>query len=153
MVSSSPLTSNCKWCEPLYHIDLTLNSKEDHCVVAMETWLRPKNQAVCLDKPFRVNKYNLSDPMMCDRFQQLMWRFPEVPKSVHIDDHLEQLNSWTRWAARQSFGAPERQPRQKWLSPNTWQVVQCIAPLRHGQYEATRLSRAAFLPFVFAAWR
>ena len=154
IASSSVLSQRMVWCLPLPEIDLTLNSKKDHLVVAMETFVTPSlTTALCRDRPFRVNKYNLADPAKRDLFQQYLWQFPDVPPTVHIDDHLELLNIWTRWAAKMTFGEPERQPRQKWLSPDVWSIVQWIAPLRRARYAATEIRRQAALPFYLAAWR
>ena len=127
------MTSEMKWCEPVYDIDLNLNGKEDHCAVAAEAYILQHSFAPRVEQPFRLNKLNLKSPACIEKFQQYMWMFPEIPLTVHIDDHLELLNLWARWAAKQAFGTMEIQPRKKWLSPGVWQVVQCIAPLRRSR--------------------
>eukprot|EP00959_Pyramimonas_sp_CCMP1952_P388256 8135986-Pyramimonas_sp.AAC.1 len=99
-----------------------------------------------------------------------MWAFPDVPAQdrlvtkpleasppcvagVHIDDHLELLNIYVRWAARYAFGDPKRQPRQKWLSAQVWDLIQHVAPLRRARHSLLLLERASFQRFCLAAWR
>eukprot|EP00973_Karenia_brevis_P031038 4281514-Karenia_brevis.AAC.1 len=104
-----------EWCKADSSLDLSLHLRDDHDpVVAVTTYVsRRSRMAPC---KFRVNKFNLSDPARVYRFQALMWEFPHVAEDVHIDDHLEQLNEYVRWAARLCFGEHRDQPRKKWIS-------------------------------------
>ena len=140
-------------CEPNYDVDLTLNAKEDHNVVAMHAMLPVQPVSAGIVKRFSVNKYRLQDAYLRDAFQQLMWRFPEVPDAVHPDDHVELLNSWTRWAATHCFGPPARRPRQAWLSPRAWEIVRHIAPLRRARHRITVHRRQCFLAMAWHSWK
>ena len=153
MLLPATVTSEMKWCEQMYDIDLTLNGKEDHCAAAAETYIVQDSFAPRVEKPFRLNKLNLKLSVCAEKCQQYVWMVSEIPLTVHIDDHLELLNIWVRWAATQTFGPPERQPRKPWLSPQVWQVVQCIAPTRRARYDATLERRRAFGQLSCAAWR
>eukprot|EP00973_Karenia_brevis_P014072 1912655-Karenia_brevis.AAC.1 len=99
-------------CGPDYDIDLTMNAWEDHNLVACVANFRNREHGQRIEKPFRVNKYNLANSERRELFQQLMWRFPHMSSEVHIDDHLEALNIFTRWAATVTFGSVRNQPKQ-----------------------------------------
>ncbi|CAK0874646.1 unnamed protein product, partial [Prorocentrum cordatum] len=90
-LSTAELAHWRRLCEPLPDVFLTLNAKQDRGLVAMET-------LACYGTPmspppttFKVNKYNLDDPVQREPLQQCMWQFPCVGEHVHIDDHLELL--------------------------------------------------------------
>ena len=134
-------------------IDLSLNASDDHLAVVATATFIPRSPLALEEKAFRVNKLNLGNPCMLQVFQRLMWEFPVVPACLHIDDHLERLNVYVKWAAKISFGSHKDRPRKKWISADTWVLIKLVAPLRRSRHESLLLERSHFLAFCFCAWR
>ena len=140
-------------CRPNYEVDLTLNAWEDHCPVEFVLDISEHARAAPVVPCFQVNKCYLQCPQRVAVFQRLLWLFPHVPSRVHLDDHLEMLNIYTRWCAGYAFGAPSQQPRQKWISPQVWEYLQHVAPLRRHRHSLWQQEQAHTARFWLVAWR
>ena len=87
-----------------------------------------------LPRTFKVNKLHLQDAHRCERFQQQLWDPPDNIEFLHIDDHLQAINIYIKWAAAACFGSPKDQPMKKWISAEAWSVIKCIALLRRSRH-------------------
>ena len=135
-------------------IDLSLGMREDHSVVvtvfdAMALGDRGKNNPS--KSTFIFDRDGVSDPWKCDYFKELMWRV-ELPKDGDISDRAQALQMHLKSAAVTAFGKPPKRPRQNWVRPNTWYVIQLNAPLRRLSHQCYSCIRGATKAIYFYVW-
>ena len=126
-------------CEVLDKIDLATGVREDHAALAvlfddLFSELLPRAVAPKEERhlePFivkRFTKRSLNDPVAVDWFQTLLWRYrPCLTEASVSPAQVEKLAADTiellKWAAEMSFEPVAAQPRQKWISENTWAII------------------------------
>ena len=133
-------------------VQLSLTAKEDHRMVAAITTVSgPGEPRSGGSTTFRINKWRLADAGCVHRFQSdLASLEPLGPSSV--DSMVEVLMRQIRDAAMRSFGPPKDQPRQPWISADTWRALRVLAPSRRVVHAARAAAGKVRLHMAFLCW-
>ena len=106
-----------------YDIDLAL-ARHDHFVTGLEVIMTRQNSSRSVTSRCSIDTRKCYDPKARAQFIQYLQHPPQVEWSRGAGDHAEEVVTWLQKGAQASFACDKTLPRQKYLSANTWQIVQ-----------------------------
>ncbi|CAK0851528.1 unnamed protein product, partial [Prorocentrum cordatum] len=133
-------------------VQLSITTREDHRMVAAHMTAPTRGgDTVGPPAPFRFNKWRLGDTACA---QQVARRMSELRLSTHgdIDDKTTTFMDHVRSSALQALGRPQDQPRQPWISGDTWRLLRTLAPSRRTMYRARAEIFKAHCHLAFLSW-
>ena len=138
-------------------VPLQFGPDEDHRPLAVFFSLPPGDCGKVVKKKgiISFNKFNLRFSEMREHFQAELSKFnPGPDTTMSLDEHVHEWSAWVRRSAKTAFGSPKDQPRQPWISADTWEVVQWTAPMlrfRHAVQDARKQTMLGVAFWAIAA--
>ena len=133
------------------NIDLC-TAKEDHAVACVDLSMavaKSKRQHL---EHVRIDANTCKDKGAQQQFIQYLSTPPTIPWEVGVGLHAELVTSWLQQGAQQCFRRTKQQPRQRYMSELTWQIVQLRKQLRKMMMRAEAHVRLIVLRKFFGAW-
>lgn len=134
-----------------FEVDIA-TAKDDHFVAVIEVRMAVKQSTAKQQTKIRIDVQRCQDKHQQAQFRNALKHAPVLPWSLGIGQHTETLVSWLQTIASDCFASAKRQPRQRYTSSNTWQIIQ----LRKELLKTSKLSQKHFdllqKKIVFLRW-
>ena len=105
-----------------YDVDLAM-ARHDHFVVATHVTMAKQQSQRKKMSCCRIDARKCQVAQNKAAFHAYLQAPPQIPWSVGVGAHAEQVIAWLQDGATQCFPVDHQLPRQKYLSDQTWQVV------------------------------
>ena len=127
-------------------------AKEDHAVAAVTVKMQRKRSTWTSIPRLRIDAQRCTDPEAKAKFQAFLQHPPQVPWLVGPGQHAETITQWLQQGARQCFGKQPQQPRQRYMSHHTWQIVQMRKQLKKMMAQSMRHVQCLIMRVMFDNW-
>ena len=139
-----------------YDIDLAL-ARHDHFVASLEVMMTRHQAPRSSTKRCCIDVRKCADPTARANFHAYLHNPPQIPWSNGIGEHAEEIIAWVQKGAREAFAKDTQLPRQKYMSSNTWSIVQLRKQLdsmyRKSLHHQHKITKHLFLRRWFLAYR
>ena len=139
-----------------HDIDLAL-LRHDHFVVAADVQMHATRSPRKVAHACRLDTRKCQDPQAREGFLQYLQNPPQIPWHVGVGHHAEVLTKWLQAGAMQHFKKDKALPRQRYMSPRTWDIVQLRQQLnlmfRQANNHQKDLQKRMFLHRWVAAYK
>ena len=136
----------------LHNVDLC-TIRDDHMPISIEVRMSKRQSTCAKPNRCRIDVRKCSDPESQQQFLAHLRNPPNIPWEVGIGEHAEILTQWLQDGAIQCFKPSKTQPRQKYLSDLTWNIVQTRKQLLQLMRNAEFHNSNLLLAMVFQVWR
>ena len=135
-----------------YEVDLC-TVRSDHEVVAVEIRMASAQSQRSHIRRHRIDTRMCEDPSAKRKFLDFLSKPPQIDWSVGVGLHAEMLTQWLQQGTKACFQPSKPLPRQRYMSNQTWQIVQVRKTLRHLAHQAEWHCQLLLLCQCFQAWR
>lgn len=118
-----------------HQVDLSL-AKHDHFVAAVDVCFAVKERTHERSSRTRIDVAKCEVPQDRQQFLDFIQHEPTIPWTCGIGTHAELLTQWISQGALQCFPKQKHQPRQRYISNETWDVIQ-LRKLLAGMHRRT----------------
>eukprot|EP00438_Fugacium_kawagutii_P017753 Skav224498 [mRNA] locus=scaffold1478:110944:117147:- [translate_table: standard] len=135
-----------------YSFDL-LNSRDDHHVVTLEVHMGLHTSTHASSWRPRIDTRKCTQADAVTKFCNKVSQFPPIPWEVGVGVHAELITSWLHHAAHECFQADRSLPRQRYMSPETWELVQLRKQFFKASHAVLRQAKGFLVHMVFNIWK
>ena len=133
-------------------VDLCI-AKQDHDVAAVEIRMQAMPSKAHRLKQHRIDTRLCADPIARQGFLEYISDPPLIPWTLGVGEHAEVLTEWIQCGAEKFFKPAKPLPRQRYMSQNTWNLVQLRKQLRQLAYQAESHAQLITVKMCFVHWR
>ena len=101
----------------------------------------------------RIDVRKCTDAKLREQFAQYIRHPPEVPWTTGVGQHAEALTTWLQKGVQQCFAADKSLPRQRYLSPATWSLIQLRKQLNTMSRQSSNMCCRLLQFWIFQAWK
>ena len=101
----------------------------------------------------RIDVRKCTDASLRDKFAHYTRHPPHIPWHTGASYHAEVLTSWLQKGVQECFAPDKSLPRQRYLSEDTWSIIQMRKYLHNMSRQSERLSARLVLSWIFQVWR
>eukprot|EP00438_Fugacium_kawagutii_P029390 Skav213042 [mRNA] locus=scaffold844:715291:720234:- [translate_table: standard] len=134
-----------------HDIDLA-TARQDHFVVTVNVQMEFARSSREHMPQVRLDARKCQDLACRKQFLEYLHKPPVFPWSLGTSEHAEQLTEWVQVGAQKIFSRDRQLPKQRYMSQDTWQVVQLRKQLLKIQLLSERHSRQICLHVTLQAW-
>ena len=132
-------------------VDLCI-AREDHSVVCLKvSMLQRQSKSRKITKP-RIDVSKCTDAQAKAKFIHHLQHPPEIPWETGAGQHAEVLTAWLQATAQQCFPRSSKQPKQRYMSEFTWQIVLLRKQMRRLMLNAEHHVNLLRLRLWFTTW-
>ena len=128
-------------------------TRDDHMPISLEVRMSKSQSTYAKSTRCRIDVRKCTEPALQQQFIAYLQSPPHIPWEIGTGEHAEILTQWLQTGARQSFKPSKHQPRQKYLSELTWNIVQSRKQLLKLMHNAEHHVHSILLVQVFRAWQ
>ena len=132
-------------------VDLIV-SREDHFPVLADVSMRVARSTVRTPHRTKLDRTKLQDPDAVTGFREYLQHPPDIPWTTGVGHHVDELTMWLQQGATTFFAPSKSKPRQRYMSENTWQLVQVRKKLLRIAHQAFDQAARSSLRLWFHAW-
>lgn len=127
--------------------------EHDHLPVAMTIVMAQIRSTTERVPKLHLDMRKCQGPVAAQQFCSLLEKIPDIPWSVGASYHAELLTQHMREAAQQCFRKDASQPRQRYISDETWKVILMRKQLMRVAQSAFRFQDKLQIMLCFRLWK
>ena len=137
--------------EVCYDLDFA-TAKHDHFLAQVTVQMLAQNSQDHRVHRCRIDVRKCADPRLREQFEQYMCHPPQIPWGIGVGQHAEILTAWLQNGAQTCFKVDKTLPRQRYMSANTWAIVQVRKQLHILSRHSSLMSNRMTVCCIFRLW-
>ena len=126
--------------------------RDDHMVAVLHIKMSTAASTTQRLHRCHVDVRKCNDPSSQAEFQQYIQHPPHIPWQVGTGEHVEILTEWIQKGAKKCFQRTRQDPKQRYMSETTWNIVQLRKQLLKTLNKAEYHAQLLVTKIAFAAW-